>query len=49
MPQRTDKRDTFSLIAGLSGFDFEWVDGIVGDTMVEKAIPEISHPSFRMN
>jgi len=41
MPQRTDKRDALSLAAGVTGFQFEFVDGVDGDTITELAIPVV--------
>jgi hypothetical protein len=39
LPERTDKRDAMALSAGLTGFDIEWVDGVRGDTIPDKAVP----------
>ncbi|KAH8753601.1 glycosyltransferase family 25 protein [Diaporthe sp. PMI_573] len=39
LPERTDKRDALSLSAALTGFDFEWVDGVRGETIPDKAVP----------
>jgi hypothetical protein len=41
LPQRTDKRDAIAVAASLTGFEFEWGDGVDGLTIDEKAIPEV--------
>jgi hypothetical protein len=40
MPDRTDKRDAFSLAASLTGIRFEWRDGVDGSKTNEKAVPD---------
>lgn len=39
LPERTDKRDAMVLASSLTGFDIEWVDGVRGDTIPDKAVP----------
>lgn len=39
LPERTDKRDAISLSSALTGFDIEWVDGVRGETIPDKAVP----------
>ncbi|KAL3425304.1 glycosyltransferase family 25 protein [Phlyctema vagabunda] len=40
LPERTDKRDGIALGASLSGFQVEFVDGVRGEQMSPKAIPQ---------
>jgi hypothetical protein len=42
LPERTDKRDATSLAASLTGIKFDWIDGVNGELIPEKAIPEVS-------
>lgn len=39
LPERSDKRDALTLISSLTGFKIDWVDGIRGETVVDKAVP----------
>lgn len=39
MPSRTDKKDALVLAAASSGLDLEFVDGVDGDDVIEKALP----------
>lgn len=39
LPERSDKRDAISLTAALTGFQVEWVDGIKGESIPDKAVP----------
>ncbi|ETS84025.1 hypothetical protein PFICI_05901 [Pestalotiopsis fici W106-1] len=39
LPERTDKRDAIALTSSLTGFHVEWVDGVRGETVVDKALP----------
>ncbi|KXJ95091.1 hypothetical protein Micbo1qcDRAFT_156899 [Microdochium bolleyi] len=39
MPSRTDRRDAITLSAALSGFRVEFVDGLLGKDVTDKAIP----------
>ncbi|KAI0895039.1 glycosyltransferase family 25 protein [Annulohypoxylon nitens] len=39
LPERTDKRDAIALATSLTGFRVEWVDGVRGETIPDKAVP----------
>lgn len=39
LPDRTDKRDAMALASSLTGFDVEWVDGVRGEDVPDKAVP----------
>lgn len=39
LPERSDKRDAISLTSSLTGFHVEWVDGVRGETIPDKAVP----------
>ncbi|KAF7854658.1 hypothetical protein EAF04_010227 [Stromatinia cepivora] len=39
LPERSDKRDALTLISSLTGFKIEWVDGVKGETVTDKAVP----------
>lgn len=39
LPERTDKRDAMTLTSALTGFDVEWVDGVRGEEVPDKAVP----------
>jgi len=39
LPSRTDRRDAITLSAALSGFRVEFVDGLLGKDVTDKAIP----------
>ncbi len=39
LPERSDKRDAIALTAALTGFDVEWVDGVRGESVPDKAVP----------
>lgn len=39
LPERTDKRDAMVLASSLTGFDVEWVDGVRGESIPDKAVP----------
>ncbi|KUI74014.1 Procollagen galactosyltransferase 1 [Cytospora mali] len=39
LPERTDKRDALTLTAALTGFHVEFVDGVRGETIPDKAVP----------
>jgi len=39
LPERTDKRDALALTAALTGFEVEWVDGVRGETIPDRALP----------
>lgn len=39
LPERSDKRDALTLTAALTGFHVEFVDGVKGETIPDKAVP----------
>ncbi|ROV87588.1 hypothetical protein VMCG_10613 [Cytospora schulzeri] len=39
LPERTDKRDALTLSAALTGFHVDFVDGVRGETIPDKAVP----------
>lgn len=39
LPERSDKRDAMVLTSSLTGFHVEWVDGVRGEAVVDKALP----------
>lgn len=39
LPERSDKRDALALTAALTGFHVEWVDGVKGESIPDKAVP----------
>ncbi|KAI1371889.1 glycosyltransferase family 25 protein [Hypoxylon crocopeplum] len=39
LPERTDKRDAIALTSSLTGFDVEWIDGVKGEAVPDKAVP----------
>lgn len=39
LPERTDKRDAMTLTSSLTGFSLEWIDGVKGESVPDKAIP----------
>jgi hypothetical protein len=39
LPERSDKRDAITLTSSLTGFHVEWIDGVRGETVVDKAVP----------
>jgi hypothetical protein len=41
MESRTDKRDTRTLAAALTGFDIEWLPGVAFEDVSEKAAPPV--------
>ena len=42
LPERSDKRDALSLMASLTGFSLTWIDGVLGKTISDKALPFVS-------
>jgi hypothetical protein len=40
MPERTDKQDGIAMGASLSGFKFEWIKGVKGSDIPDKALPK---------
>lgn len=41
LPERSDKRDALSLMASVTGFTLAWVEGVLGSSISEKAIPSV--------
>jgi len=39
LPERSDKRDALALISSLTGFNINWIDGVKGESVVDKALP----------
>jgi len=39
LPERTDKRDALALTAALTGFHVDFVDGVKGESIPDKAVP----------
>ncbi|KUJ14781.1 glycosyltransferase family 25 protein [Mollisia scopiformis] len=39
LPERSDKRDALALISSLTGFKVDWVDGVKGESIPDKALP----------
>ncbi|KAI1497590.1 glycosyltransferase family 25 protein [Biscogniauxia marginata] len=39
LPERSDKRDAFALTSALTGFHVEYVDGVKGEAIPDKAVP----------
>lgn len=39
LPERSDKRDALALTSSLTGFRTDWVDGVRGQTILDKALP----------
>ncbi|KAH9904960.1 glycosyltransferase family 25 protein [Xylariomycetidae sp. FL2044] len=39
LPERSDKRDALSLMAALTGIKLSWVNGVIGSTVADKALP----------
>ncbi|KAI0850260.1 glycosyltransferase family 25 protein [Daldinia vernicosa] len=39
LPERSDKRDAIALTSALTGFAVDWVDGVRGETVPDKAVP----------
>ncbi|KAI0121173.1 glycosyltransferase family 25 protein [Xylariales sp. AK1849] len=39
LPTRTDRRDSMALAAALSNIEIEFIDGLLGETVPDKAIP----------
>ena len=42
LPTRTDRRDAMTLAGALTGLDLDWIDGVAGDQIDDKAFPEDS-------
>lgn len=39
LPERSDKRDAIALAASLTGFNVEWINGVRGESVPDKAVP----------
>lgn len=39
LPERTDKRDAMALTSSVTGFHVEFVDGVKGESIPDKAVP----------
>jgi hypothetical protein len=39
LPERTDKRDALALTSSLTGFHIDWIPGVKGQTIPDKAVP----------
>ncbi|KAI1385301.1 glycosyltransferase family 25 protein [Hypoxylon trugodes] len=39
LPERSDKRDAIALTSALTGFNVEWIDGVRGEAVPDKAVP----------
>lgn len=39
LPERSDKRDALTLISSLVGFKVDWIDGVKGESVPDKALP----------
>jgi hypothetical protein len=39
LPSRTDRRDGLVLMSALTGIKLDWIDGVVGDAVPDKALP----------
>jgi hypothetical protein len=39
LPERSDKRDALTLASTLTGFNIEWIPGVRGETIPDKAVP----------
>ena len=39
LPERSDKKDATTLAASLTDIDLEWIDGVDGASIPEKALP----------
>lgn len=42
MPARTDKLDAMILAASVSGFDFDVLEGVAGESVAKKALSGVS-------
>jgi hypothetical protein len=41
LKERSDKRDAMVLASSLTGFDVEFIDGVRGEEVVDKALPVV--------
>lgn len=39
LKERSDKRDALTLISSLTGFKIDWINGVRGEEVVDKALP----------
>jgi len=39
LPERSDKRDALALTSSLTGFRIDWVEGVKGESVPDKALP----------
>jgi hypothetical protein len=39
LPERTDKRDALTLTGALTGFNLEFIEGVKGESVSDKALP----------
>jgi hypothetical protein len=39
LPERTDKRDAITLTSSLTGFQVDFIDGVKGESVPDKAVP----------
>ena len=39
LPERSDKRDALALKSSLTAFKIGWIDGVKGQTILDKALP----------
>jgi hypothetical protein len=46
LKERTDRRDFLNLAASLVGFRVEWIDGVRGEDIIPKALPEVNYNTF---
>lgn len=46
LPERSDHRDALTLTGSLTGLHFDFVNGVLGDSIPEKAYPPGSGPTF---
>lgn len=44
MPSRTDKLDVMTLAASLTGFEFDVLEGVQGESISQKALSGVSLP-----
>lgn len=43
LKERSDRRDVMVVQSSLSGFNVEWVDGVKGEDIPDKALPPVSY------
>lgn len=48
LPSRTDRRDALVLMSALTGIKLDWIDGVDGETVPDKALPQpASHDTIK--